>query len=488
MPRPKKQPPSPKPAAAAAPYPAPYVEQYTADSELGPMTPDRMAELMGWCYEGDPRWSKDNVLLKDEDGKKVCCANNAGNRPYDEKRARALAQDILRRNWKFNGESMIISRTGRTLSMQHRGTALLLAEQMRTGPNASFWEEVWGEGPVTIECVVVYGVSDDPEVVRTLDNTMPRTLTDVLYTDSVFSDLRGKERVAACRALEYATARLWKRTGHAASRRTPFMTHSEALEFIGRHERIKRAVKHVLEEARGSKNLEKFTTLGVAAAMLYMMGCSASTSEADAYHHQRREGEASEVGLDWTFWEKACEFWTKLVGGHPELLEVRHAVAALHGVDGTGEGTRAEKEAIVVKAWNHWSAGGKLTKKALELPRKPADEDGYRALDEVRVPGLGGIDLGHPDAEPDAVTVDPDNEGGPEQDDDADPGTPTNDDDDGEEMTPEELQARMAEARAHTQAEEDRKRREEAAKVQQATAAKRRQRLQQQVAASPPHG
>lgn len=55
-------------------------------------------------------------------------ANNPNNRRLSESRARKLADAILRGEWKFNGESIIVANDGSLLDGQHRCRAVVLAD------------------------------------------------------------------------------------------------------------------------------------------------------------------------------------------------------------------------------------------------------------------------------------------------------------------------------------------------------------------------
>lgn len=56
----------------------------------------------------------------------IVLKNNAGNRRVDPGNLAKLMRDLSSTNWKFNGESIIIARTGKTNDGQHRCFAVLL--------------------------------------------------------------------------------------------------------------------------------------------------------------------------------------------------------------------------------------------------------------------------------------------------------------------------------------------------------------------------
>ena len=117
-----------------------------------------------------------DYLLTDVEGSKVRCLNNLRNRPFSQSWALELAQSILNKQQKFNGESIIIGKTELVLSAQHRLIGLVLANQIwegkgnlkkKEGDQSDHWKEKWPTPPVW-EGVVVFGVDEDEETVHTL--------------------------------------------------------------------------------------------------------------------------------------------------------------------------------------------------------------------------------------------------------------------------------------------------------------------------------
>ncbi len=449
-----------------------------------PMDVDTMKEHLGWQEEEEGESFGDDYLFRDTNDRKIRCTNNPGNRPFDAKWALELAQNVVRRKWRFNGEAMIIGRTGRTLSCQHRLAAGVLAEQLRTGPNAGQWEELWPNNePVTLECVVVYGIDEDSDITRTHDNVKPRSLSDVLYADiGLFGTMTNRDRKALTRIVEFAVKHLRHRTGAAtqASSFKPKRTHGEMIDFLNRHDRVRQAVKHIYEENKTHNPLDGIMRPGEASALLYLMGCSGS--DLDAYVAARNVSEESEDVLDWSMWDKAKLFWSQVcdtTSATPPLKEMRYALAALRSLEGEGKGTPDEHRAIVIKAWNLFAAGKPLTRGALKLQYQLRDKDDPTSKFLAETPLVGGIDCGgiEDDESPEATTpgtvisaeddlYDPDIDGSstdnPTADEEAamlDIADEANEDtsledlevNDEPEMTEDEMEARKAEARAETE-------------------------------------
>lgn len=344
----------------------------------------RTGSLLGWT-----------TLFTDENGDEVMCWNNSDNRPFREKGARAYAQDLLTRNFHFNGETIIISESGKDHSGQHRLIGGKLACQIwRKDPRK--WP-LWDEPPY-LESLVVFGISDDPKVVRTLDNVIPRDETDAIYTSDLYRSLTPAARKECSRMLANAVGLLWDRTGAKGYR-----THSEAAEFRARHPRLLQANKHLFEENKERSISKLRLSAGKSAALLYLM--ATGWSDAAAY---RASEPPSEDHLDLdakargelSAWDLAEEFWVTLAsstadasanGGKGkysgDLGLARLAIAKL-----PEGGTERERFAILAQAWDAFKVGKKLT---------PADVDisaEYETTPDGQVfkghPTFGGIDLG----------------------------------------------------------------------------------------------
>lgn len=372
----------------------------------------RMKEILG--YEEMDEKAKGEHLFTLRDGKRVRFTRNTHNRPFDENHARKLAQDLLNRHWQLNGESMIVGQYGETMSIQHRGAALIIAcdEWSRQDEVGDHWREIWPEEPV-IRSILVCGISEDKEVTRTLDNVKPRSLADVLFSDGdVFSTVSTDKRKHYTKTTDYGIKGLWHRTGvkHASDAYAPIRTHSESLDFLARHPRLLRCVKHIHEQ-ESEKSISGLIPLGMSSSLLYMMGSAAS----DRAKYQETRDESS---LDWSLWDKATDFWTHLSEGDDNFGRVRKAIKYLSREDGEGGGgSTDEKVALIVRAWLCYSAGTPLTDKnlgyeydeskrmvqnGLKHDDEPDDDGNLLPLGHpertlMETPSCGGIDLGDPD-------------------------------------------------------------------------------------------
>ncbi len=379
-------------------YPEIDIKLYSGDE---PLTAEMAKELLGWQEETDEIKFGSDFTLTLHDGRKVRCLNNSKNRPFDESHSKALCQDILNGHWKLNLETIIIGVFGSIISGQHRLIALVLAEMARTSSRmmddgtkeSDHWKAKW-KSPVTIDVLVAVGADESPETLRTLDNVRPRTLADVLYTQDEFAKFKSKDRVALCRIMDYAIRLLWRRAGADKDAYNPKRTHSEALDFISRHGRLKDAVKHVYEENLKGNAIAKVVPCGTAAGLLYLM--ATCESDPEAYANAAVQNEKT---LSFKQWDRAQEFWVELASGN----QLKAVVDAFHRVaEPVGEGddavvtlpigaSNSEKIAIITKAWQMFLAGKPVELDAI-TPRINVDDEQVRHLADSFE--LGGIDCG----------------------------------------------------------------------------------------------
>lgn len=370
-------------------------------------------DILGWEEETEEKKFPDDEVILVLGGKKIRTANNLTNRPFNRSLADTYAQDILNRNWadsrngedmSINGETIVRDRTGMVQSGQHRLIGLILAHhRFEDAKEKEHWAAKWpnAAGP-SIEAILVSGISPNQRVIRTLDNVKTRTLDDVLYTSGAFGKLKSSDRKVINKIAAFAVKNLWERLGAKNDPFSPDRTHSESMEFLDRHPRVYRAVKHIWEEDADGK-IKAFVSPGTAAALLYLMG--ASTSDGAKYHEAEQPSENYITwGSEDATWDKAQEFWTLMKESNEDYKPLRDAIGMLTDPNTGREGTRDEKVAIIIKAWNLISNGQPLTADGLKLEyTQPAPDEPARLAE---VPTVAGIDLGKPKppVDPDAPT------------------------------------------------------------------------------------
>lgn len=321
-----------------------------------------------------------DYTLRDSDGNKVRLMNNLANRPLRRTLALRYANEILRHKWKLNGETIVIDRFGVVADGQHRLVGVVLAEQVRK-QNPEYWKKMYGwRGPITVECLIVTGIDDKPDVRNTINLGLKRQLSDVLFQDAIFNGTEQEQKKLSS-VLAAATRLVWLRAGGMVVTDAPHFPHSEALDFLDQHPRLKDAAYFVEVEDGGGgvegRKISSYLSLGYAAALLYLMGMSAT----DPSGYQET-GE-----LDDSLWEKAEEFWTLFAQGDQSLNALRKALVNISGSGGMG---RDEIVGTVIKAYNLWAEGQEVTGKDIKVKRTTDRESGKVKLSET--PRLGGLD------------------------------------------------------------------------------------------------
>lgn len=358
------------------------------------ITMERAKELLGWETESDyvaklkavdanlnedeakKIFAKDKFLT-DMLGNNVALRKNTHNRPWGEAVTNAYTQDLLKKHWEFNGETIIIGRFGNVLSGQHRLIAEVFAEQKRTrdkdGENVH-WAETW-TGPVTMPCCIVYGIDESSKVTRTIDNVKSRTLTDVVCADTdLFGGVKVTDRKSYARCLEYAVKFLWERVqvgDTSADSWAPKRTHSEALAFVDQHPKLKECVKFIMDEERGAEGrISRYIYPGYAAALMYMQSVVGTDEKKfEDYAIQRPHDEKH---LKFPSMKKAKQFWSELAKADSSMMKVILAACPVRGNETdtftgriypsiindkrvSGDGSLSEQLGILIKAWNAYA-------------------------------------------------------------------------------------------------------------------------------------
>lgn len=377
-------------------YPEPMAAVF---GPKNPLTVEVAKGMLGWEVEPEGEDWGDDYLVRDEIGKKVRCTCNIRNRPFQSRIAKLWESEILQGNWQLNGETLIIGKTGITISAQHRLVGLVLAAQRW----ARFPDDYphWKKKP-TLQSFVAYGVEEDDRTVNTVDTVISRSLSDVIYRSGYFDGLPKKDALACCRMADHAIRLIWYRTGAGLDAFAPKATHADSLDFLSRHEKILVCVRHV-HEKNEARAVGRYISPGYASGLMYLMGCSKTDPEACGYH---KASDRHEGMLDWEHWGAASDFWADVGGGGKRTGAFRDAINDLIDVGG---GTNAERWALACLAWIAYVEGETLDIGDLTL-QYDQNNAGDRVL--IECPTVGGIDLGKPkkaDA-PDFGGVHPDEE------------------------------------------------------------------------------
>lgn len=377
-----------------------------------PLSVEDAKDLLKWeeLEDGD----KGSYLIQSPSGHKVRCGNVARNRPFSESWSKSIGQDILNGNYAFNGENIVIGKTAAVLSGVHRLVGFICAEEIRL--SQPYYQNLHPQ-PLTLSTAMVYGIEETEAVLRTLDNTRPRTLKDALWTSDFLSKVVADKKSATVRAAALAVQTLRKRTGARHCDYHRFSSNSELLDFLSNHSKLKEAIKWVVEEdvvveigeqeVRRISGQGQWLSAGAAAALLYLLGSSASDGDVYRNPKQKRNGVSvrDESKLNFANWDKAEDFLTLVFGGDEEDGDFAKALrkGARRKVErgdnengyifGTGKiqgtGTPDEKFAHLVKAWEVYLSGEKPTPGLFKL-----EYTGNKPEDLQENPTCNGIDEG----------------------------------------------------------------------------------------------
>jgi hypothetical protein len=355
--------------------PDPKADPKDNDSSL---TMQRAKELLGWEEEPEGQ-SWDTWFLIDRNQKKVRLRNNDRNRRFRPQIAAEREQDVLTGDYAMNCQPVIISQTGLTSDAQHRLIGYIFAcQRWHSNSEHDHWVKIWPTEP-TIETMIVYGLSEDPKVTRTLDNTQPRDYQDTLLTDSQkFLGREHKEREELVRMLVNATKLVWVRTAEKEDPYCNNLTNATIDTYVNNHPHLEKFVLWVYKENQDG-HITKVMSPGYAAGMLYLMACSGSKRKdywPNGVYVPRTE---EHIKFDRT--KMAEEFWIGVIT--KTIPQVKEAIAAL--VDpNTGEApSQGEKEALIARAWNFFIEKKKFTVKQLQLQYK-FSYDGGKTYDTIR--------------------------------------------------------------------------------------------------------
>lgn len=349
-----------------------------AEGYLGPMTQDQAKTYLGWEEEGKEPFGK--KFFMEYAGKKIRLKNNTNNKFFHKITAETLKQEHLRKRWKFNGEPIILGKTGEVINGQHTLISFITAvDEWKENPDRY---PDWQEEP-TLQKLVVLGIDEADEVVNTIDTSRGRSAADVIGRMPYFRDLRSeRDRRLCSKYTEYAIKMLWHRTAVHTNAFAVRRTHSELIAYLEKHLKIIDAVRHIHEENEGDK-IKDWLTPAYASACLYLM----ATDESDPSKYYLA-ADPSEDLLDFSNWDKACEFFVELAAGNSlEMLrrEIRHLMSE--------ETTVSPEERItaIAGAWQVFRLGKKVTEKHVDVQYE-VDENERRIVTNTRL--FGGIDVG----------------------------------------------------------------------------------------------
>lgn len=260
--------------------------------------------------EGDP---KAGIVTITPELALAMLGYNENNRAQRGRAIADLARDLLESNWRLNGETIKVSKTGRLLDGQHRIGSIILSD-------------------VPMRTFVVIGLEDEDQ--DTMDSGTKRTTGDMFK-------LHGEKDVNVLAAI---VRRLWSwDRGDRRLGSNPVPTKSESADFLAEHPEVRESVRVAGRVYTAFPYLSK-TAVGVA-------------------HHLISQVDA----------EQAQWFFDKLASGaiedenHP-IVTTRNRMIRDNDVR-----DMFTSLVLIMRAWNSMRAGTSL-KKIPVVPGRPIPE------------------------------------------------------------------------------------------------------------------
>lgn len=376
-------------------FPEFLVDVRVAGSDNGEMTVNEAKDLLGW--EEEPETGKkfgEKYDLLDMNKKKIRLNRGQGI-PFNREHALEFSQEVLNKRMKLTG-CYEIGKCGVVHSGRHRWVGLILADQIRNGPQKPHWDGVWDNEPLTVPCIIHYGVEDDDDTVNSIDTlTHARDVVDMIFRSDLWKSKGKKEKLELAKCLDWAIRVVWERTGAKHDPWAPRKTHSEIMDFVSRHKRILKCVEHIYAE-NGDGGINTIVKAGIAAGYLYLMEASATDPKLYGSIDPSQRKEAGKNGIDFANTEKADQFWID-VHSSKKLLCVNEKMAAIVRDQAEGKtlgGNTKERLAVVLRAWNLYSRNKKVSLEDLDI------SEGYQTTEDGKLTFLdstivGGIDFGY---------------------------------------------------------------------------------------------
>lgn len=355
-------------------YPEYDCRIFAESKDDGPLTEEIASRLLGYQISKDEESDYDEFLYRcPVSNRTVINDNNNQNRPFMKALAWHWSNVVLSRQWKVNGESMIIGETGMTLDCQHRLNGLMIAVARWRAAPEDF--PAWDSEPF-IESFVVYGISENRDVVNTINTGKSRSIADAIYASGIFEGVSAKESRILSKAVAFAIRLIWERTGAGADYITDKTTPVEALQFLDRHQTILPMLQELYDlDNEEDSAISNYLHIGYATALMYLMS-TCKTGKAYFEADERDEDNASFSGST-----KAKNFWERIAKGD----EIAQPLLRVLDKFKAEEASQLHYIAAIVKSWNLYVKGQDLTNSKI----KPKQNE-FGVLTEN--PVIGGLD------------------------------------------------------------------------------------------------
>lgn len=245
---------------------------------------------------------------------------NTKNRPLKSRAIVAYTRDMAAGNWRLTGEAIKFDATGRMLDGQNRCHALIQAD-------------------VTVNMLVIRNL--DPNTQDVMDAGVRRTNADQLNLRGVPNSVTVATIAAAWTG--YMNG-VWKTAG--TQQGAPVLTHSETLKFVDDH-------PEVLDAARIAKRVVKVLRLAAGpVGASWMIFAEIDDANANTFFDKISDMETSGYG-------DPIATLLKTVQQDRELKRLMRP---------------AESFYLIIRSWNAWRKGERLTVLRTGVPRSKKDE------------------------------------------------------------------------------------------------------------------
>jgi len=290
---------------------------------------------------------------------------NVANRYYKPAIAKRYSEDQIRKEWKQTLEALILDADGKGVSLQHRLEGLIYAEKLRAKEPDYYKEKYgWDDSGVTMPAVVSFGA--DPTGNDYHDRGQIRSGGDVFFRRGEFSDLKKADQNKLTKDLAIAARLCWLRLGQMKVSDAPHFPHSEMLNFLNNHPRLRDMVLYVHNEDGGkNKRIVKYLrSRGYLAALSYLFGIS----DTDKENYPENPDD-----LNYDKWEKAEEFVTEFASGiSDDETNPNHQLRQwlVGEMSKEKKSSRDTKINMIIKTWKAFVAGESIETKQMKLKKK----------------------------------------------------------------------------------------------------------------------
>lgn len=212
-------------------------------------------------------------------------ALNTGNRPKKASAVEKYAEDMLRRKWDLNGETIIVDSANNLRNGQNRLYGLLKAEKRRQSDPKLYAEKFGLRGTIKIPVLIVRGVK--PATFRSMDAGEKRTGSDMFFVADLFAGYKNKDKSQEfkdadkkklSRILATAARTAWLRLGGKDVADAPKLPPSALEEFVKKHPQLVDVVVNIFRYDNGGagreKNISSLVSPAYMAAVVYLAGMS----------------------------------------------------------------------------------------------------------------------------------------------------------------------------------------------------------------------